>query len=183
MDPISGRRSESAVSERETDAKPLTTVEIRATGHVRRALGTGAFTFAFEGDTLRELLEELDSSHPDVDLRGMLVAESDAEASTRGWASIDALPGRWRKNPVGENTRPFVRVLVNGRFNEHLDGWTPRSKTAIASRSRTRLSSAASGLETVRPRAARALRTGDVTNGRIRPSLSRRPTPRRPSVG
>ena len=49
-----------------------------------------------------------------------------ADASTEGWARVpdlDALPGRWVDNPEGERTRPYARMLVDGRFNELLDGF------------------------------------------------------------
>jgi molybdopterin converting factor small subunit len=98
-----------------------TTVDVKATGHVRRELGEHRFDFTFEGDTLREFLDALFAEHPA--LKEMLVAETEAEASTEGWVDIEELPGDWAKNPEGEQTRPYVRVVVNGTFNEHLDGF------------------------------------------------------------
>jgi molybdopterin converting factor small subunit len=98
-----------------------TTVDVKATGHVRRELGEHRFDYTFEGDTLREFLDALFAEHPE--LKEMLVAETEAEASTEGWVDIDDLPGDWAKNPEGEQTRPYVRVVVNGTFNEHLDGF------------------------------------------------------------
>ncbi|MFB6122250.1 MAG: MoaD/ThiS family protein [Haloferacaceae archaeon] len=99
-----------------------TTVTVRATGHVLTALGTSGIAFTFEGDTLREFLEAFFADHPE--LEEMLIAETEAEATTRGWADApDDLPGTWRKNPEGEQTRTYARVLVNGRFNENRDGF------------------------------------------------------------
>jgi len=106
------------------DATAETTVEVRATGHVRTALGTPSLTVSFEGSTLREFLEAFFDAHEDVDLASMLLAETEADAATRGWAPApENLPGTWRKNPDGENTRTYARVTVNGRFNETLDGF------------------------------------------------------------
>jgi molybdopterin converting factor small subunit len=101
------------------DETRQTTVTVRCTGHVRTALGTPEIEFTFEGDSLREFL---DAFFDEYDVADLLIAETDAEATTRGWAPVDELPGTWRKNPEGENTRCFARVCVNGRFNENLDG-------------------------------------------------------------
>ncbi|MEF8875645.1 MAG: pterin cluster protein [Haloarculaceae archaeon] len=100
-----------------------TTVDVKATGHVRTALGKHRFEFTFEGSTLREFL---DAFLREYDVADLLLAETDAEASTGGWArppDRDALPGRWVDNPEGERTRTYARVLVDGRFNELLDGF------------------------------------------------------------
>jgi molybdopterin converting factor small subunit len=104
-------------------ATATTTVDVKATGHVRTALDEHRFEFTFEGSTLREFLEAFLEEH---DVADLLIAETAAEASTDGWARFpdpDALPGRWVDNPEGEQTRPYARVLVNGRFNELLDGF------------------------------------------------------------
>jgi molybdopterin converting factor small subunit len=98
-----------------------TTVDVKATGHVRREVGDHRFDYTFEGDTLGEFLDALFEDHPA--LEEMLVAETEAEASTDGWVDVDELPGDWARNPEGEQTRPFVRVVVNGTFNEHLEGF------------------------------------------------------------
>lgn len=102
-----------------------TTVEVRCTGHVRDAVGTPRLTYTFEGETLRAFLEAFFAAY---DVRDLLIAETEAEATTRGWAPRPAeLPGKnWRKNPEGEQTRRYARVLVNGTFNEHLDGLDTR---------------------------------------------------------
>lgn len=97
-----------------------TTVELRCTGNVRAVVGEGTLTFTFEGTTLRELLDEVFATYP---IRELLIADTEADATAHGWAPTPrALPGSWRKNPEGEQTRRFARVTVNGRFNEHLNG-------------------------------------------------------------
>ena len=107
-------------SESTTD-RTTTTVHLRATGHVRDAMKRPHQEFTFEGDTLRDLLEAFFEERPD--LAEMLIAETEAEATTAGWAKPpENLPGTWHKNPEGEQTRAYARVLVNGRFNELLDG-------------------------------------------------------------
>ncbi|WP_175416407.1 pterin cluster protein [Natrinema versiforme] len=98
-----------------------TTVTVRCTGHVRDAVGTHELEFTFEGDRLRDFLE---SFFEEYDLEDMLIAETEADATHSGWAPVpDDLPGTWRKNPEGEQTRPYARVCINGRFNEHLGGF------------------------------------------------------------
>jgi molybdopterin converting factor small subunit len=98
-----------------------TTVEVRALGHVRRELGWARREFTFEGTTLREFL---DAFFAEYDLREMLIAETEAEATAHGWARPPAtLPGTWRKNPEGEQSRVYARICINGRFNEHLGGF------------------------------------------------------------
>lgn len=97
-----------------------TTVEIRATGHVRSAVGQGQLEYTFEGETLRDLLEAFFAEY---DVKDMLIADTESDAKAHGWVrSPETLPGAWQKNPEGEQTRAFARVLVNGRFNEFLDG-------------------------------------------------------------
>jgi molybdopterin converting factor small subunit len=97
-----------------------TTVQVRCTGHVRTELGVPGFEFTFGGDTLREFLEAL---FEEYDIEEMLIAETESEATARGWASVGDLPGTWVKNPKGEQTRAYARILVNGRFNEHEEGF------------------------------------------------------------
>ncbi|SDZ75901.1 ThiS family protein [Haloplanus vescus] len=113
----------STTTDSESTAKQeTTTVHLRATGHVRDAMEQSHQVYTFEGDTLRDLLEQFFDERPD--LADMLIAETEAEASTDGWAvPPENLPGTWHKNPEGEQTRPFARVLVNGKFNEVLDGF------------------------------------------------------------
>ncbi|PSP56054.1 pterin cluster protein [Halobacteriales archaeon QS_1_67_19] len=103
-----------------TDPDAETTVEIRCTGHVRTAVGEPSMEFAFEGSTLRELLEAFFAEY---DVRDLLIAETEDEATASGWADPpEDPPGTWAKNPEGEQTRTYARVAINGQFNEHLDG-------------------------------------------------------------
>lgn len=98
----------------------VTTVELRCSGHVRRAVGFGKTEYRFEGRRLRDLLDEFFTAY---DVRDLIIAETEDDATTRGWAPRpDSLPGSWKKNPPGDQTRRYARVLVNGTFNEHLDG-------------------------------------------------------------
>lgn len=98
-----------------------TTVNVKCTGHVRSAVGTPRLTFTFDGTTLREFLTAFFEAY---DVSDLLLAETDEDATTGGWTPpLADLPGEnWRANPEGERTRRYARVLVNGRFNEHLDG-------------------------------------------------------------
>lgn len=101
-----------------------TVVEVRCTGHVRDAVGEAHVTFAFEGETLRAFLEAFCSTY---DVADLLIAETEADATTAGWApEHETLPGTWSKNPAGERTRRYARVTVNGVFNEHRDGLDTR---------------------------------------------------------
>ncbi len=111
---------EEADERRTTGDAPETTVEVRCTGHVRTAVGEPKLSVSFEGTTLRAFL---DAFFEEYDVKDLLLAETEDEATTRGWADPpDELPGTWRKNPEGEQTRTYARVLVNGQFNEHLAG-------------------------------------------------------------
>lgn len=102
----------------------LTTVTVNCTGHVRSAVGQPRLEFTFTGTTLRTFL---DAFFEEYDVADMLIAETEAEATTRGWAPVDEdVPGTWNANPEGEQTRAYARVLVNGRFNESLDGLDTR---------------------------------------------------------
>lgn len=104
-----------------TQRTQSTTVDVRATGHVRTELGTHELEFTFEGDTLRAFLEQFFAEYGCEDL---VIADSPEEATANGWARYDGdPPGRWEANPEGERTRAYARVLVNGRPNELLDGF------------------------------------------------------------
>lgn len=97
-----------------------TTVDVRCTGHVRMEVGQKQFDFTFVGDTLRAFL---DAFFEEYDVADLLIAETEAEATAHGWVPADENPpGTWKKNPEGEQTKAFARVVVNGRFNEHLEG-------------------------------------------------------------
>ncbi len=99
-------------------------MNVRCTGHVRSAVGAPRLSFSFVGDTLREFLEAFFAEY---DVRDLLIAETEADATAHGWAKPPAeLPGTWAKNPEGEQTRAYARVCVNGRFNEHLGGFDTR---------------------------------------------------------
>ena len=99
-----------------TDAE--TTVTVRCTGHVRTELDVYEFEYTFEGDTLRAFLDELFEEYPQ--LQDMLIAETEDDATHSGWAPApEELPGTWTKNPVGEQTTTYARILVNGHFNEN----------------------------------------------------------------
>jgi molybdopterin converting factor small subunit len=102
-------------------ARPTeTTIEVHCTGHVRTAIGEAQLEYTFEGDTLRAFL---DAFFAEYDVKDLLIAETDADATTDGWADPpEDLPGTWKKNPEGEQTRTYARVAVNGQFNEHLGG-------------------------------------------------------------
>jgi molybdopterin converting factor small subunit len=98
-----------------------TTVEVRCTGHVRTEVGAHGFEYTFAGTTLRAFLEAI---FDEYDVEDLLIAKTEADASTDGWAPTpDELPGTWKKNPAGDQTRTFARVAINGQFNEHLDGF------------------------------------------------------------
>lgn len=98
----------------------LTTVQVKCTGHVREAVGQPRMEYTFEGSTLGDFL---DAFLEEYDVGDMLLAETEAEATTDGWAdTVEDLPGDWVKNPEGEQTRAYARVTVNGQFNETLDG-------------------------------------------------------------
>lgn len=120
-DPISQPDGRNAASIEDADATSTdTTVEVRMTGHVRRTVGSEKLSFTFAGTTLREFLTAFFAEY---DVKEMILAETEAEATAPGWAPRPAnLPGSWRKNPEGDQTRPYVRVVVNGTFNEHLQG-------------------------------------------------------------
>lgn len=94
-----------------------TAVTVRCTGHVRTELGEGQMEYTFVGDTLRAFLRAF---FEEYDVEEMLIAETEAEAMTEGWAP--AFGENYAKNPEGERSRRYARVLVDGTFNEHLDG-------------------------------------------------------------
>ncbi|MDS0242122.1 MULTISPECIES: MoaD/ThiS family protein [unclassified Haloferax] len=122
--PTAEREETTATGEASSTTEPAeTTVEVKLTGHVRSAAGTHRTEFTFEGETLRAFLDAFFAAY---DVRDLVIAEREADATTRGWARVDRPPGTWRKNPEGEQTRPYARVLVNGVFNENLDGFDTR---------------------------------------------------------
>ncbi|MFW6385369.1 MAG: pterin cluster protein [Halodesulfurarchaeum sp.] len=104
-----------------SDGTETTTVTVRCTGHVRSEVGESSLTYRFEGTTLREFLAAF---FEDYDVEEMLIAMDEESEAAPGWAPAPkALPGTWKNNPKGERSNCFARVLVNGTFNEHLDGF------------------------------------------------------------
>lgn len=106
--------------EREAD-RTVTTVEVAGTGRLYDALPEHRFEYSFEGTTLREFLAAFLAEH---DVAEFLIAETPADAVACGWAPTpEHLPADFRANPKGDQTRAYARVAINGRFNEHLDGF------------------------------------------------------------
>jgi len=102
-------------------AKEQTTVTVRCTGKIYEGVGKSNFEFEFAGDSLADFLDSFFEAYPVEEL--VLAAEESEEAAS-GWADPpDVLPGTWNRNPKGERVRRYARVTVNGRFNEHLDGF------------------------------------------------------------
>lgn len=106
-------------AEREQSSE--TTVEVRCTGHVRTAIGVPSFEYTFDGATLREFLIAFFEEYPTIE--EMIIAEREAQSTAHGWVPIEDPPGTWRKNPEGEQTVAYARIMVNGRFNETLAGF------------------------------------------------------------
>ena len=98
-----------------------TTVTVRCTGRVRDEVGSPELEYEFPGGTLREFLAAFFEEYP---VEELLIAHDESQATAPGWAPAPkSLSGaNWRKNPEGEQTRQFARILVNGTFNEHLGG-------------------------------------------------------------
>ena len=118
---VSGRMSGNRSVAASAESVATTTVLVRCTGHVRTEIGEHSFEYTFEGDTLREFL---DAFFAEYGCSELLLAETEAEETAHGWASYPGEPpGRWERNPEGERTRAFARVLINGRFNELYDGF------------------------------------------------------------
>jgi molybdopterin converting factor small subunit len=115
------RSAMSTSADADRTVRETTTVQVRATGHLWTRLPEPRFAFEFEGSTLREFLDAFFAEYGCEDL---LLAETDAEAATSGWAPRGTeLPGNWNANPEGDRTRAYARILVNGKFNELLDGF------------------------------------------------------------
>lgn len=80
-------------TESPASAGPATTVEGRCPGHVRSAVGTGELAFSFDGEDLRAFLEAL---FDEYDVREMILAGTEAEATARDWTSSRASGRRTR---------------------------------------------------------------------------------------
>ncbi|GGJ15800.1 hypothetical protein GCM10008995_27040 [Halobellus salinus] len=79
-------------------------------------------SFTTGGSTLRGFAEAVLA---DYDVRDPATAEIEADPATRGWAPVDGddAPGGLRKNPAGEQSRAYARILIDGAFNENLEGF------------------------------------------------------------
>ncbi|WP_394327426.1 ubiquitin family protein [Halobaculum gomorrense] len=96
---------------------------MKGTGRLYDALPEHRFEYSFEGTTLREFLEAFLA---DYDVAQFLLAETPEDAVAPGWAPApdpEDLPDDFSGNPEGDRTRAYARIVVNGRFNEHLDGF------------------------------------------------------------
>ncbi|MFW6458409.1 MAG: MoaD/ThiS family protein [Halodesulfurarchaeum sp.] len=101
-----------------------TTVTVRCTGHIYDAVGRLRFEYTFDGETLADFLAAFFDEYP---VEELVLASEASEEATSGWAEPpETLPGTWNRNPEGERVRRYARVTVNGRFNEHLDGFRTR---------------------------------------------------------
>ncbi|WP_254830097.1 MoaD/ThiS family protein [Haloglomus salinum] len=94
-----------------TTTAQTTTVDVRACGRFRRQFDENRFEFTFEGDTLREFVGALLGERPE--LADLLIGETRHEDDA-GWTDI--------RDDLGAGKRPFVRVMVNGTFNEYRGG-------------------------------------------------------------
>lgn len=94
----------------EADAEQ-TTVSVRARGRFRRQFDDRRFEFTFEGTTLREFVGALLGDRPE--LADLLVGETRADDDA-GWTDL--------QDEHSDDTRPFVRVMINGTFNEYRGG-------------------------------------------------------------
>lgn len=108
MAPPSGQ---SAPTPDTDDGSEPTTVDVRAVGKLRHELDEERFEFTFQGDTLREFVGAILAVHPG--LEDHLVGETRRDDGG-GWTDL-------RDDGEGR-TRPYVRAMVNGTFNEFLDG-------------------------------------------------------------
>jgi molybdopterin converting factor small subunit len=112
------------------DPETETTVTVRCTGHIYDAVGDSHFEYAFRGETLSDFLAAF---FEDFEVADLVLATEESEEVTSGWAEPPSeLPGTWNRNPAGERVRRYARVTVNGRFNEHMDGF--RTKLANGDR-------------------------------------------------
>lgn len=88
-----------------------TTVQVRAVGKFRHDLDEERFEFGFRGDTLRAFVGAFLAEYPELSERLVGGTRRDDDA---GWTELP--------DTAGDRTRPYVRIMVNGTFNEFLDG-------------------------------------------------------------
>lgn len=94
-----------------TTAAQTTTVEVCACGRFRREFDENRFEYTFEGNTLREFVGALLGERPE--LADLLIGETRREDEA-GWTDL--------QDDLAEGKRPFVRVMINGTFNEYRGG-------------------------------------------------------------
>lgn len=95
----------------ESGPAPTTTVVVRACGRFRRRFDDDRFEFTFEGETLREFVGALLGERPD--LADLLIGETRRDDDA-GWTDL--------RDDFGGDERPFVRIMINGTFNEYRGG-------------------------------------------------------------
>lgn len=95
----------------EEEAATTTTVAVRARGRFRREFDDRRFEFTFAGDTLREFVGTLLGERPE--LADRLIGETRREDDA-GWTDL--------QDDTTEGKRPFVRVMIDGTFNEYRGG-------------------------------------------------------------
>jgi len=98
-------------AEQSADESEQTTVAVRARGRFRRQFDDQRFEFTFEGTILREFVGALLGSRPE--LADLLIGETRADDDA-GWTDL--------RDDTPEGKRPFVRVMINGTFNEYYGG-------------------------------------------------------------
>jgi molybdopterin converting factor small subunit len=103
-------------------AEPATTtVAVRARGRFRREFDDTRFEFTFTGDTLREFVGALLAERPE--LADRLIGETRREDGTTAGSTREDDAG-WTdlQDDLAEGKRPFVRVMIDGTFNEYRGG-------------------------------------------------------------
>lgn len=119
-----GEPFDSSMKTASAESDLQTTVTVRCTGHIYEAVGDSRFEYTFDGETLADFLAAF---FADFEVEDLVLASEESEEVTSGWAEPpEELPGTWNRNPEGERVRRYARVTVNGRFNEHLDGFRTR---------------------------------------------------------
>lgn len=114
MTPDAVNRSDippAGTQEETTTETTRTTVRIRACGRFRRRFDETRFEFTFEGERLRGFLGALLAEHPDI--ADLLIGETQ-RGDDAGWTDL--------QDDIDEEHRPFVRIMINGTFNEYRGG-------------------------------------------------------------